>query len=523
MSLNADGNYCIYLRKSRSDMEAEAHGEGETLARHRTILLQTAQKLSINIAQFYEEVVSGETIASRPVMQQLLSAVENGLWDGVLVVEVERLARGDTLDQGIVSQTFKYSNTQIITPMKTYDPNNEFDEEYFEFGLFMSRREYKTINRRLQNGRVSSVNEGKYVGNKPPYGYQRKKLEHEKGFTLTPDPTQSDVVKMIFEWYANGNDGKRIGVSTIVRKLNEIKIPAAKGNEWTNSSVDGILRNPVYAGFIRWQSRKVVKKSVNGVIKKTRPRSKDYVLKKGLHEPLISEELYDTVQNRFLNKNSVPVKNHYVIKNPLSGLVVCENCGRKMVRRPYSNNLHEDTLLCPYPACHTVASNLCVVEDTVIASIQEYVNASVNSACKINDSSDTISYQDKLIKHHYAELTTLQKQKNSLSDLLDQGIYSSDDFLERSSLLKDKIQEVTAIIDSLKRDIKKDDLEQLTRSSFLPKCEKLLESYYSLDTASRNALLKEIIGKIIYTKDTKNKKGEGNYPSFTLDIYPNIK
>ena len=93
-------------------------------------------------------------------------------------MEVERLARGDTIDQGIVAQTFKLSCTKIITPMKTYDPNNEYDEEYFEFGLFMSRREYKTINRRLQRGRVASVKEGKYVGNKSPYGYTRMKLEH---------------------------------------------------------------------------------------------------------------------------------------------------------------------------------------------------------------------------------------------------------------------------------------------------------------------------------------------------------
>ena len=41
---------------------------------------------------------------------------------------------GNTRDQGIVAEAFKYSDTKIITPSKTYDPNNEFDEEYFEFG-----------------------------------------------------------------------------------------------------------------------------------------------------------------------------------------------------------------------------------------------------------------------------------------------------------------------------------------------------------------------------------------------------
>ena len=216
--------YCMYLRKSRADIEAENKGEEETLIRHEKILLELAEKMNITIEKIYREVESGETISSRPVMQKLLNDVEQEKWKGVLVIEVERLARGDTVDQGIVAQTFKYSNTKIITPMKVYDPQNEFDEEYFEFGLFMSRREYKLINRRLQRGRIQSVKEGKYLGSIPPYGYIRKKLENNKGYTLVPDPEQADVVKLMFSWYING-----AGISEIVRKLNEMDIPTAKG------------------------------------------------------------------------------------------------------------------------------------------------------------------------------------------------------------------------------------------------------------------------------------------------------
>ncbi len=96
---NSMEHYCAYLRKSRKDMEAEAHGDGETLARHEKILKDLANRLNIRIDKFYREVVSGETISARPVMQQLLSDVDSGMWSGVLVVEVERLARGNTLDQ----------------------------------------------------------------------------------------------------------------------------------------------------------------------------------------------------------------------------------------------------------------------------------------------------------------------------------------------------------------------------------------------------------------------------------------
>ena len=108
------GDYAIYLRKSRADIEAEAKGEGETLVRHEHLLLELANKKGLSIGKIYKEIVSGETIEARPEMQKLLSDVRQGKWKGVLVVEVERLARGETMDQGIVSKAFKISNTKIL-------------------------------------------------------------------------------------------------------------------------------------------------------------------------------------------------------------------------------------------------------------------------------------------------------------------------------------------------------------------------------------------------------------------------
>ena len=151
--------YLIYLRKSRNDAQLEAMGVDD-LERHEKTLLALAKSMNLQIGAIYREGVSGDSIAARPEMQRTLKEVEAGLWKGVLVMEVERLARGDTVDQGIVQRTFQYSETLIVTPAKIYDPNNEFDEEYFEFGLFMSRREYKTIRRRMRAGVTAAVREG---------------------------------------------------------------------------------------------------------------------------------------------------------------------------------------------------------------------------------------------------------------------------------------------------------------------------------------------------------------------------
>lgn len=246
--------YCMYLRKSREDKELEKYEDEDTLNRHRKILSDYAIKNNIQIDKVYEEVVSGETIAERTQMQKLLYDVEQNKWTGVLVMEVERLARGDTEDQGKVAKAFKFSNTKIITPMKIYNPSNEFDEEYFEFGLYMSRREYKTINRRLQRGRELSVREGKYIGSVAPFGYNRKKLENTKGYSLEVNEDEAKIVTKIFELFAYQENS----INAVVRVINDLNLRTRSQNEWSISSIKDILRNPVYIGKIRWNARKQV-------------------------------------------------------------------------------------------------------------------------------------------------------------------------------------------------------------------------------------------------------------------------
>ena len=306
-----NGQYSLYLRKSRADLEAEERGEGETLARHEKMLIELARRYGFSIGKIYREIVSGESIEARPVVQELLKDVESGRWKGVLVVEVERLARGDTMDQGRVAKSFKFSNTKIITPIKIYDPNDEFDEEYFEFGLFMSRREYKTINRRLQRGRVSSVKEGKYVGSVAPFGYDRVKLVKDKGYTLAKND-EAPVVEKMFQLYAYNE----IAINEVVRRLNSAGFKPRKAKEWTISAVKDILSNPIYIGKIRWDSRKTVKEYRNGKIVNTRPRNENYTLCDGLHEPIIDIETWNIVQEK-RSKHTPAVIHNKVVQNPL--------------------------------------------------------------------------------------------------------------------------------------------------------------------------------------------------------------
>lgn len=134
---------CIYLRKSRADEELEKKEKVDTLSRHRSTLLEVAKKQNLDIVEIKEEIVSGDSIAKRPKMIQLLEEVENNLYDAVLCMDIDRLGRGDMQDQGKIINTFKQSNTYIVTPDKTYNLNNELDEEMTEFKTFFARRELK--------------------------------------------------------------------------------------------------------------------------------------------------------------------------------------------------------------------------------------------------------------------------------------------------------------------------------------------------------------------------------------------
>lgn len=525
---NAEQN-CLYLRKSRADMEAEAHGEGETLARHEKLLLEVAKRGGYNVTQIYREIVSGETIAARPVMQQLLQEVEQGVWSGVLVVEVERLARGDTIDQGIVAQTFKFSGTKIITPIKVYDPSNEYDEEYFEFGLFMSRREYKAINRRLQRGRIASVKEGKYVSNKSPYGYRRVKLEHEKGFTLEIIPEEAEVVQLIYDLYTSGDllpDGnrKRLGAFLIARRLNALKVPTRMGKGWVVETVRDILSNPVYCGKIRWNWRHRVKRMVNGqlVIERPRASAEECVISDGLHPGIITEEQFNLAQELMSNNPPRPVGERYKVTNPLAGLVICGKCGRRMVRRPYTHK-NDPTLMCAAASCNNVSSRFAYVEQRVLDGLREWL-ADYRLEWDLDAPQDNsmLDHKRQAAKRLSTELSTLDKQIENVHDLLEQGVYSTEKFLERSRILAEKIQATRNDLEAIEAEIALDVAREESRKNIIPKVEHLLAVYHDLpDAKAKNDMLKSVLEKVVYTKEHSIRDG-GTPDGFELVLYPRL-
>ena len=397
--------YAIYLRKSRADKDAEFNGEHvqETLERHKKILLEFAAKNGIcgeNI-DIYEEVVSGDSISARPQVKKLLAAAETRRYAGVFCMDIDRLARGDTVDQGIIERTFRLSGTKIITPKKTYDPNSEFDEEYIEFELFMARREFKVIGRRILRGRMQSAKEGRFIGSAAPFGYDKVKIKNDKGYTLVPNAEKSTVL-LIFELFLNG-----AGKAAIADKLNELKIKPRRSEKWSAASVINILKNPVYTGKIRWGYRKCVKELSKGTVKNRRKTDESCIYTNGMHEAIISEIDFNKVQNELKRRTRPPIKTERALKNPLSGLIYCGICGAAMTRLGENKRCRFPTLKCSNRNCPCVSSKLYLVENAVIESVNNILS---DSCFNVMESCDNNTPPDFLSIYRESDIT----QKNRL-------------------------------------------------------------------------------------------------------------
>ena len=504
--------YARYLRKSRFDRDYAELSVEETLKRHEAILEKLAKDRGYFIAKTYYEVVSGESIAARPEIQKLLDEVNAGLYAGVLVVDVERLARGNSADQAYISQVFQFSGTKIITPNKTYDPTNEFDEEYFEFGLFMSRREYKTINRRLVRGRQSSASEGKYVGSIAPYGYQRVKLEGEKGYTLSPHPEEAPVVRMIFDMFLHQQ-----GTMRICNALNDRYIPTRRGGLWIASTVVQILENPVYTGRIKRGWAQLYKTMENGTVKnhvRHLKNAEDYALYNGLHPSLVSEEDFCEVQRlRGILRGTTRQKNDTELKNAFAGLIFCARCGQRIGRNTMSRqNGSRVRMRCVNMRnCHNATADYSVVETAVLDALREWLQG---YKVKINTVgfAEDIANGKQWIARLEQEEAKIQTQMDNAYDLVEQGIYSLELFKKRHEKLSAAKSEIVKKKALISEEIAHLEENEASQSSLIPHTEELLASYDLMTVPERNALLKTILRRIEYEKGPDGK--------IILDLYP---
>jgi DNA invertase Pin-like site-specific DNA recombinase len=497
--------YAIYLRKSRADMELEAMGEGETLARHQKMLTALASRHEIHPDQItiYKEVVSGDSLDERPQMQQLLSDVYAKKFKAVLVVEIERLARGSTKDQGEVADAFQSTGTKIITPLKIYDPAIESDQEYFEFGLFMSRREYKTINRRQQSGKHQSVREGNYILPQRVFGYEIVRLT-KRDRTLKPIPDEVKLVKMIFDWYTE----ERRTTGWIARHMTLMGIPTIKNRpEWNRGTIRDMLSNPIYIGKVTWGKRKTVKEfdpELGKLVKVVKEDGQQEIYE-GKHPGIISNEQFEKAQwVTEIGKNpSAKISTELI--NPLAGLMECCECGRNIVAVNFGGNRRTRIS----HARDTICQKKSLPMDEVIEAFAEALQAYIADFEMKMEADDNTADREKhllMLSSMEAELAKLEKKRKQLFADYEDRTYTRDEFIERKQHYNELIEELKKQVQEAQESIPEpvDYSEKIKTLHAMIDCVK----DPNLSAKNKNDFLKQFISKITYDAiDYGRRKG----------------
>ena len=398
----------VYLRKSRTDdplLSVE-----EILAKHEAILDEWAIKnLGEKIPEKnkFREIVSGETIADRPEVQTVLKMIESPKIKAILIVEVQRLSRGDLEDAGRLIKLLRYTNTLIITPPKTYDLRDEYDRDSFERELKRGNEFLEYQKKIMNRGRLLSVSQGNYVGSRPPYGYNKVWVMEGKRKcpTLAINEEEANVVRMIFDMYVN----KDMGRPSIAYHLDSLGIKPPKGKRWSPEGLKDLLENVHYLGKVKWNWRKVVTIVEDGEIIKTTPKSKigEYLVYEGKHEAIISEELFNAaLEKQGRNHRAKPSTK---VRNPFASLIYCK-CGYSMTLRTYKSHDGKPRLVCrDQKHCQTGSCTYDEMLNTVVDILKECI-ADFEIRIK-SDNGDSMKLHEKLLKSLEKKMQELEAKE----------------------------------------------------------------------------------------------------------------
>ena len=303
--------------------------DGYSLDAQKSRMKAYAEFNDYEIVHEYEDAgKSGKSIEGRLQFNQMLEDIKTGK-DGVSYVLVFKLSRfgrnaADVLSTLQVMQDF---GVNLICVEDGIDSSKDAGKLMISVLSAVAEIERENIRVQTMEGRIQKAREGKWNGGFPPYGYKL-----EKGY-LYINEEEAEAIRIIFDQYVHTDIGAN-GLSKYLEQHGIRKIQRQNGKNplFDAALIRRILKNPVYCGKISYGRRRTEK--VHGTRNEYRQvEQDDYLLVDGLHEGIVSEELWHEAQVKLLAQAK---KYEHVNRGKetkvhlLSGLVKCPICGAGM-------------------------------------------------------------------------------------------------------------------------------------------------------------------------------------------------
>lgn len=424
--------WLLYLRKSRQDDPNET--VEEVLAKHEAQLQEWAERelgCRIPPENIYREIVSGESIDAREEIKKVLARIEDPAVAGVIVMEPSRLSRGDLADCSRIIDSFRFSRSVVATPYMTYDLENKMERKFFKDELLRGNDFLEYTKEILFRGRVAAVKRGCFIGNHPPYGFNKIKIG--KDHTLEINEDQAPAVELAFDMYVNQGATPYI----IACRLNELGIKPARSAKWKKDSVRVMLRNPHYAGYVAFNQKKFTPVLENGKIvrKRLAQPQEEQIIAEGKHTGIISRDVWEAAQALVARNPRVDPSKE--LKSPLAGLLFCKKCGRAMALHPYKHA--ENRYTCKErPPCYK-SVKVSALLDAVITALEEAELPALELKVK-NGDGDARKIQQRLLVKLEKQMEEYRAQEERQYDLLETNPnYPQEVFERRNKALREKM------------------------------------------------------------------------------------
>ena len=329
----------LYCRLSVDDGN---FGGSVSIETQKILLEQYCKDHKITDYKFYCDDGCSGTNFDRPSFKKMLSDIDEGKINLVIVKDLSRFGR-NYVEAGMYVQRFTDSNIRFIAADDNYDSLVNSDDLLFPIKNVVNEMYARDVSKKTKAAKKAKARDGQFIGSKAPFGY---KIDPNDRHHLIVDEPAAQVVKRIFRLASEG-----VGYNKMAKIFREEKVltPIAYFNlnnpdyfksdywrkefDWHVTSIRAILHNEVYLGKLVYGKQR--NKSMKSKEKVRNPKE-DWIVVENCHEPIITQELWDTV-HKILNAKHRPAKAGEV--QMFAGLLYCSDCGHCLT---YSQKQRKD-------------------------------------------------------------------------------------------------------------------------------------------------------------------------------------
>ncbi len=440
---------------------------------------------------------SGKKADNRPQFQKMIATAKSipKPFDCILVWKFSRFARNQdesTFYKGMLRKKLDIDVVSISEPVldgmygRLIEMIIEWQDEFYSYNLAQD----------VKRGMKTKARNGGYQA-RPPLGYRIP--YHNAPPEIVPE--EADIIRMIFRKYAK----EGLSIFALTKYLNSLGLKTSRGKPFEKRSLEYILQNPAYAGYVRWN------RTCNET-KEIRDPSQ-WILEKGSHPAIISEELFQAAAERYESEHARKSAKHArpaeSLKHWLGGMVKCPACGCSLSSCVRRKKTMEDsfTFQCYGYLKGKCSHNSYVQEDALTSAVLQALNqvtaySKVQYEIRQADKKEEDSFQAGLLKTQLQKLS--QKELRAKEAYMD-GIDTKAEYRQNKLLLQEERQTLEAALAELEEPENEEAFNspKETDAQMLARIRSVADILQSGDFSltEKNNALKSIVDKIVFDRD----------------------